>query len=346
LVDAYSSAVLAFCSDDRNPLDVAAEGHIDHIIEMGLANGMNPEHLFRAASFGAARAYGFLDRGVVAPGFLADIVLVRQRTSGAWIGGFDIVHVVKRGKRVVASELSSYADSLGKQGRPQTNRRNINMPALAVDKFRIVASGSRAGDKVKCRVIGVIHKKIVTENLVCEMKVQENLEIAVDVARDILKILVIERHHKTGNVGKGFVQGFSLKQGAIALSIGHDSHNITAVGCSDSALMAAVDAVKKCDGGIVVVDGTGRLLASLELPIAGLMTDASPIAVAESLKALKAAARQIGCIVEEPFLQLSFLSLPVIPALKLTDKGLVDVNKFDFVPLVVSESTVAPLVEQ
>jgi adenine deaminase len=334
LVDAYSSSVLAFCSDDRNPLDVAAEGHIDHIVKLGLEKGLDAENLFRVASFGAARAYGFLDRGVLAPGYLADVVLLRQRKPGSWHAGFEVVHVIKKGKKVLFEELKSFANSLGESARPKTNRRNINTLALSSDKFKVTVSANQAGKTVSCRVIGVLPKKIVTENLVCDMKADENGVVSPDISRDILKIVVVERHHKTGNVGKGFVQGFALKQGAIALSIGHDSHNITAVGCDDASLIAAVDAVKKCDGGIVVVDGQRRLLASLELPIAGLMTDASSADVAESLRALKTAARQIGCVIEEPFLQLSFLSLPVIPALKLTDKGLVDVNKFDFVSLV------------
>ncbi len=330
LVTPYSSSVVALCSDDRNPLDVALEGHIDHIIDMGLRKGLNADDLFRAASFGAARSYGLFDRGVIAPGYLADICLVRQKRPGTWAEGFEVVHVIKKGRKVESSELAQFAQELGTRARPKTTKRNINTLALASDKFRLCLPSALAGKVAKCRVMGVIPKKIITDNLVVEMSVGDGGAVAADVSRDILKIAVVERHHKTGNVGLGLVKGFQLKQGAIALSIGHDSHNITVVGCDESSLIAAVDAVKRCDGGIVVIDGAGKVLSQLSLPIAGLMTDASPAEVAENLKALKSAARHIGCVLEEPFLQLSFLALPVIPHLKITDKGLVDVNAFSF----------------
>jgi adenine deaminase len=337
LITPYSSAVVALCSDDRNPLDVANEGHIDHIIDMALKSGMNPEDVFRAASFGAARSYGLMDRGVLAPGYLADICLVRQRRSGTWAEGFQVVHVIKQGKRVVSTELSEFSRALGIKARPRTNRRNILTPVLPTEKFRILLDHRFAGEKTKCRVIGVLPKAIITESKIFEMSVSESGEVSPDIENDVLKVAVVERHHKTGNVGLGFVKGFGLKQGAIALSIGHDSHNITVVGCDTSSVIAAVDAVKRCDGGIVVVDSAGEVLASLSLPIAGLMTDASPQKVADELRALKAAARHLGCVLEEPFLQLSFLALPVIPSLKITDKGLVDVNRFDFTPICAEE---------
>jgi adenine deaminase len=330
LVTPYSSAVMALCSDDRNPLDVAAEGHIDHIIDIGLQKGLNAEDLFRAASFGAARSYGLFDRGVIAPGYLADVCLVKQKRPGTWAEGFEVVHVFKKGRKVELAELSHFAQELGTRTRPKTTKRNINTVALASEKFRLSVPSSVTGKTVMCRTIGLIPKKIITENLVFEMSVGGDGVVAADVSRDILKIAVVERHHKTGNVGLGLVKGFQLRQGAIALSIGHDSHNITVVGCDDASIIAAVDAVKRCDGGIVVVDAGGKVLAQLPLPIAGLMTDASPVEVAEHLRALKAAARQIGCTLDEPFLQLSFLALPVIPSLKITDKGLVDVNAFAF----------------
>ncbi len=339
LVTPYSSSVLALCSDDRNPLDVAQEGHIDHIINIALKQGVHAEDIFRTASFGAARSYGLFDRGVLAPGFLADICLVKQRYKGSWAEGFEVVHVIKKGRMVNVADLAQYANGVGIKDRPQTNKCNINMPALTPEKF-CVSVGSRAalfGKKVPCRVIGVLPKKIITDALLLEMEVGVDGVIVSDISRDILKIAVVERHHKTGNVGLGFVQGFTLKKGAIAASIGHDSHNITVVGCSDACVMAAVDAVKRCDGGIVVVDAAGKVLAQLELPIAGLMTDSPPIVVAEALRALKDAARKIGCVLEEPFLQLSFLALPVIPNLKITDKGLVDVVKFGFADLIVDE---------
>lgn len=335
LVNSYSSAVLALCSDDRNPLDVAAEGHINHIVNMGLAQGLNADDLFRTASFGAAKAYGLNDRGVLAPGYLADICLVRQRHKGSWREGFDVVHVIKKGRLVNETELSQFAEKLSVGSRPRVGKRNINTIALPIERFGLMSNAGRADGTVSCRVIGVMAKKIITEHLVMEMPVGVNGEIFSDLKNDVLQIAVVERHHKTGNIGLGLVKGFGLKRGAIASSIGHDSHNITVVGCDKESIVAAVDAVKRCDGGIVVVNEIGETLAQLALPIAGLMTDAAPHHVAEELKKLKAAAKILGCVLEEPFLQLSFLALPVIPCLKITDKGIVDVERFEFTSLLV-----------
>lgn len=320
LLNELTSAALALCSDDRNPLDVESAGHIDAIVNMALRAGISPDAVFRAASWSAARAFGYADRGVLAPGYLADIVLLEQMEPGNWKGGCRVRGVVKKGRWVHSDELGQVAGS-----RPVSQRTNVTLKDFSAQKLR-VNGGSRV------RVIGVLPGKIVTESRTAELPCSGG-EVHGDPARDLLKLAVVERHHGTGNVGVGFVSGFGLKRGAIASSIGHDSHNITVVGVSDRAMVAAVEAVRDLDGGIVVVDENGTLLASLALPVGGLMTDAPPAAVAECLRSLKAAAGSLGCGLDEPFLQLSFLALPVIPSLKLTDRGLVDVERFALVSI-------------
>lgn len=185
------------------------------------------------------------------------------------------------------------------------------------------------------RVIQIHQGQLLTDCVVAEVLCDERGHAQADPSRDILKLLVCERHHATGNIGKGFVRGFGISSGAIATTIGHDSHNVTAVGSSDQALAGAIAALQTQDGGIVVTDENGHLLASLVLPIGGLMTAAPLHEVTGSLTSLKNAAADIGCTLDEPFLQLSFLSLPVIPSLKLTDRGLVDVERFEHVSVFV-----------
>lgn len=319
LISSYSSATVALCSDDRNPLDIREEGHLDHIIRMGLKKGLNPEDLFRSASFAAARAYGLFDRGVIAPGYLADVCLLKKR-SASWKDGFDITQVIKKGRHVNKKDLGKFSEETSPHSRPKTKGKNINIGNFATEKLKLTAP-----PQAMANVIGVIPGQIVTEHL------KESVpagEFFPDVSRDLLKIAVIERHHKTGNVGVGIVKGFQLKEGALAASIAHDSHNIVVIAVSDDALNAAVKAIEQLDGGIVVVDGQGKTLAQLALPIGGLMTDKSPQAVADSVVGLKNAAKSLGCTLHEPFLQMSFLALPVIPDLKITDKGLVNVQNF------------------
>jgi adenine deaminase len=334
LINPLTSAILALCSDDRNPLDVAAEGHVNHIIEMGLKRGIAPELLFRVASFGAAQIYGLRDRGVLAPGFRADFCLVSPSVEGDWKRGFAVESVVKSGQMVKSDALAAFAEASVERDRPKRSKPNINMPRLTADKLKLQAPLSASGEVV-CRVIRVVPGKIITHEEIIPLALDARGCVEADAARDVAKLAVVERHRCTGNVAVGFVAGFGLRDGAIAASIGHDSHNITVVGLSDEAMVAAVRAVQTQDGGIAVVDGKGQLMASLPLPVGGLMTDASPSAVEESLRRLKQAAQTLGCTLDEPFLQLSFLALPVIPDLKITDKGLVDVRQFNFVsPLV------------
>lgn len=330
LLDPYTSALVAMCSDDRNPADIEQEGHIDYIVNRGLSLGIAPEIVFRSASFAAARAYGLYDRGVVAPGYVADFVIIKQKEKGNWKAGFSIVNVIKSGKKVDAARLSQVASDLSKKEQKNRQRKNINLGEYSKKSFEVTAPKAR--ENINCRVIGVIPNQILTEDLSVTLKITDG-KIESDLKDDVLKISVLERHFATGNVSTAFVKGFQLKHGAIGASIGHDSHNLVVVGTSDDAMLEVVNALKNMDGGIVVLGGDNKVKASLRLPIGGLMTDAPPQEVSRELKALKAAAKEIGCQLHEPFLQMSFLALPVIPNLKITDKGLVDVNRFEIVPL-------------
>ncbi len=345
LINSATSATVALCSDDRNPADIRNEGHIDFIINTALAAGQDPAAIFRSASFAAARAYGLYDRGVVAPGYRGDAVLIKQRVPGKWAAGFEIVHVIKSGEIVCPVRLKRSADSFLQVARPQLpagRKRNIQLGTLNIENLKVDISKVSAQDaskikivneKISSLVIGIIPGQIITDKKSALLPLTDNKIVQCDLALDILKIAVLERHHASGKCGLGFVQGFGLKSGAIAASIGHDSHNLVTLGATDQCMWAAAQAVNDMDGGIAVVDANGKILASIALPIAGLMTDSKPEDVAQALLHLKAATKQLGCKLDEPFLQMSFLALPVIPALKITDFGLVDVNKFEVVSM-------------
>lgn len=325
LLNDYTSSVLGFCTDDRNPADIAAEGHVSCIVNRALRRGHSPETVFRAASFGPSKIYGLLDRGALTPGLLADAVLVAPADGGDWKSGFKILDVWKSGVRVEVQALKKTSED--RKGRPDWPR-NLNIKALKEDAFDIPS----ASKKVTAKVIGVRPRQIITDHQNLEVSVTDGM-VQVDTTRDILKISVIERHRGSGRQTTALVTGFGLSEGAIATSINHDSHNIIVVGASDDAMLAAVQRLTEIDGGIVVYRNSTQV-QSLALPIAGLMTDESPEVVTAALHRLKALATEMGCRLEEPFLQLSFLALPVIPSLKITDRGLVDVTQFKIVPLI------------
>lgn len=318
LLNAYTSAVVGLCSDDRNPLDIDHEGHIDAIVNKALKSGHRAEDIFRAASFGPARAYGLDDRGAVAPGYRADLVLVKP-TGKDWGSGMSVAGVWKSGRKVDKANLKRQAENRA----VHNQHKNMNLAAVTPAHFHVPAT---TGDEQKVRVIGVMPRKILTENQSATLVVEAG-QVMADSSQDVLKIAVLERHHGTGRRTTAFVRGFGLKKGAIATSINHDSHNVITVGASDEAITMAVNRLREIDGGIVVVDGAGKT-EELALPLGGLMTDRDPAEVTQALIRLKAMAKALGCPLEEPFLQLSFLALPVIPSLKISDRGLVDVDQF------------------
>lgn len=305
------SQFLALCTDDRNPLDIADQGHLDYLIRTAIAGGVEPLAIYRAASVSAARAFGLFDRGLVAPGQRADLVIIDS------LEGCHAEIVLSAG-RVVSEELFSTRGSVSEVG-----RNSVKAPTVSASSFR---SQSNSG---KTRAIGIVPGKIITESLEYDLKVGPH-GVEPDLERDVVKIVVVERHGKNGNIATGFVHGFGLKAGAIASTVSHDSHNICVVGVSDEDIAAAANRLGEIEGGFVVVRD-GKVLAEMPLPIAGLMSVEPYETVREQLRALRHAAEELGSTLEEPFLQLAFVALPVIPHLKITDRGLVDVDKFEFV---------------
>lgn len=311
IITERNSPFIALCTDDRNPLDIADHGHLDHMIRTAIAAGVEPLAIYRAASISAARAFGLKDRGLVAPGWRADLVVLDTLADCH-------AEVVLSGGRVVSDALFSARKSVAPVGRHSVKARHV-----AATDFR---AASNSG---KTRAIGIIPGKIITESLEFDLAVG-NHGVEVDLARDVVKIAVVERHGKNGNIATGFVHGFGLKHGAIASTVSHDSHNICVVGTSDEDIAAAANRLGEIEGGFVVVRD-GKVLAELALPIAGLMSLADYETVRDELRVLRQAAYGLGSTLEEPFLQLAFIALPVIPHLKITDKGMVDVDRFEII---------------
>ncbi|OQX87144.1 adenine deaminase [candidate division KSB1 bacterium 4484_87] len=307
-----------FCTDDRHPHDILEQGHINYMIKTAIDYGINPVDAVRMATLNSAEYFGLRKLGAIKPGNFADIVILDD------LKNFHVKMVLKNGK-VVAREGEAIYDP---PVRPEVKlRSSVNIKWLEGNEFQIPARGK------KCRVIELIRDQIVTKELITDAKI-DGSTLASDPERDILRLFVVERHYASGNIGKGLVKGFGLKYGAMASSIGHDSHNIIVVGVNDRDILKAVTQVNKMGGGLAVAENE-QILASLELPIAGLMSSEPIETVNEKMIALNDAARQLGCTLSDPFMSLSFLALPVIPKLKLTDLGLVDVEKFEFVDLFV-----------
>lgn len=302
---------LALCTDDRNPLDIADQGHLDYLIRTAIAGGVAPLAIYRAASVSAARAFGLFDRGLIAPGQRADIAILDSLEDCH-------AEMVLSAGRVVCDDLFASRKSVALVG-----RNSVKAPTVSAANFR---SHSNSG---KTRAIGIVPGKIITQSLEFELKVGPH-GTEPDLERDVVKVAVVERHGRNGNIATGFVHGFGLKSGAIASTVSHDSHNICAVGTSDEDMAVAVNRLGEIEGGFVVVRD-GKVLAELPLPVAGLMSTQTFETVREELRKLRRAAEELGSVLEEPFLQLAFIALPVIPHLKITDRGLVDVDRFEFV---------------
>ena len=302
---------LAFCTDDRNPLDIAEHGHLDYMIRTAIALGAPPLAVYRTASLSAAEAFGLKDRGLIAPGKRADIAVIDTLES------CNASLVLCSG--VVAGEAAYAARRIV----PPVARQSVKARPVTAESFRT------AGNRAETPVIGILPGKIITEHLTYDIAPTDGDKRA-DIARDLIKIAVVERHGVNGNLATGFVKGFGLQRGAIASTVCHDHHNIAVVGATPEDMALAVTRLGQIEGGFVVVEG-GRVLAELALPIAGLMSLEPFETVRDSLIALRAAARSLGVTLEEPFLQLAFLCLPVIPHLKITDHGMVDVDRFEVI---------------
>jgi adenine deaminase len=278
---------------------------------------MDPILTIQMATLNTAEYFRLDDLGAIAPGYRADII------SFDHLGRFQINKVFKEGV-LVAEDGQMLLPANQKRKGPKA-RGSVRIKPLKKDAFLLTS------DQPLAKIIQLIPDQIITKKIVGKILLKDGVAHP-NIEEDILKIVVVERHKATGNVGIGFVQGFGIKKGAIGSSVAHDSHNLVMVGANDQDILEAVTAIKEMGGGLVAVLN-GKVLASLPLPIAGLMSEASVAQVNHQLGALHRAAKNLGCRIPDPFMTLSFLSLPVIPELKITDKGLVDVNQFKFVPL-------------
>lgn len=311
IITERNSPYICLCTDDRNPLDIAEYGHLDYMIRTAISLGAAPLAVYRAASLSAAEAFGLKDRGLIAPGKRADIVVLNG------LAQCDAQLVLCNGVEITDAAFAA------RETIPPVGRRSVKAPTVTANDFRT------AGNREDTDVIGIIEGKIITEHLHETIPIQDG-DKRPDPSRDLVKIAVVERHGKNGNIATGFVRGFGLKRGAIASTVCHDHHNIAVVGADYDDMALAANRLGQIEGGFVVTLD-GEVLAELPLPVAGLMSLDAYETVRDQLIPLRAAARSLGVALEEPFLQLAFLALPVIPALKITDRGLVDVNKFEII---------------
>jgi adenine deaminase len=311
-LDADTASFIGLCTDDRNPLDIGEEGHLDFMIRTLIALGRPRHAVYRAASWAGANAFGLRDRGLVAPGWRADLALLDSLDECR-------VHSVIAAGRPVGGELFE-----GRRPLPPVGLDSVKRATVSADDFRLPALSGETP------VIGVRAGRIITDRLTFTLAARGG-EVRSDTEQDAIKCAVVARHGKNDNIGVGLVHGFGLKRGAIASSVGHDSHNITVVGAEEPDMAAAVNRIIEMQGGFVVAAG-GEVRAELALPIAGLMSLQPFETVRQKLVALRDAARELGCPLPEPFLQVAFLPLPVIPHLKITDRGLFDVDRFELVP--------------
>jgi len=304
-----------FVTDDEHPRDLLNRGHMDHILRKAVSLGMDPVMAISMVTINPARIFGRNDLGAIAPGYRADIVAVNN------LEDFKVKSVFKDGKEVVSEGKVAYTIT---NVEDDLIDNSIRIKDFSPERFRIRINGR------KIRVIELIRGQIYTRHVIEDVDVGEDREVKAEPSRDLLKIAVIERHHATGNIGIGFVRGFGLKDGAIASSVSHDSHNVIVVGTNDTDMYKAVKEIIRLGGGHVITSG-GEVLGSMPLPIAGLLSNKSLEDVVKEEERLLAIARGLGVMPLSPFIKLSFLALPVIPELKITDKGLVDVNKFEIV---------------
>lgn len=294
-----------FATDDKHPSDLLYGGHIDYIVKQALKNGADPIVALKTATHHAARYFLLNNKGAIASGYLADIVVVNN------LEDFNVETVFKRGKLVFDGEVKDFSAPTVDEELAEKCFDTFHLDSVTPSSFKVDG---------KLGLIGLVGGELLTRNLGTADK--------IDVENDILKIACIERHKGTNHIGVGYVKGYSLKSGAVATSVAHDSHNIITVGCNDDDIAVAVNAIKDSKGGIAVVEN-GKIKALLELPIAGLMSDEPLTTVNKKLENAKSSAYELGADKSiDPFMTLSFLSLPVIPSLRITTKGVFDAENW------------------
>lgn len=306
LLNAHNAANCSYATDDKLAGDLAREGHIDHAVRKSIARGLAPITAFQIATINAARHYRLRNFGAVAPRYWADFIVFDDLQNLA------VRQTWKKGK-LVAEHGKYLAATPADVPLP---RSTMNLRYDPARDFRVAAAPGRI------RLIEIVPNQIVTKEIIESPKV-ENGQLVADPTRDILKMVVVERHRATGNVGVGFVRGFKLRRGALGSTVAHDAHNVVVVGTNDADMLCAIRELEKLQGGQVAV-AEGRVTAELGLPVAGLVSDRPLGEVIRRLEALNAAAHALGCDLAAPFMTLSFLSLSPIPELKLTDQGLID----------------------
>jgi len=310
LVAEYGPSRIAFCTDDRDPEDISDNGHVNGMVRDAVAAGIDPADAIVMASFHPALWHRLTQHGALAPGYVADLLLLPDLEQ------FVPELVLKRGKPIEEPQPAAV---------PEWVRQTVRLQPVSAADFAMPWDGGRA------RSIGLVADQIVTESLELEPRVVDR-HVVSDPERDLVKLAVAERHLGTGRIGLGLVSGSGLRRGALASTVAHDAHNLVVVGADDDDMAFAAQRLAELGGGIVVVDG-GRVVAECPLPVAGLLSDQPLDVVVEQSRACNDAAQGLGWRGATPFLTLAFLALSVIPSLKLTDRGLVDVDRFELVSL-------------
>jgi adenine deaminase len=305
---------ILFCTDDRQPTDLLTEGHIDFMVKKAIESGVSPFHAIQIATINAAECYGLRDRGLIAPGYLADLICLKDLST------IDVQKVYKNGVLVAENQIPLFEHHAKENVEVM---ETVHLGTVTLEHLQLNLSTDIA------RVIRIEEGSLITKQVVRKVHVDQGV-FQPHPSLDILKLVVAERHKATGRIGLGLVENFNLIGGALATSVAHDSHNFIAVGDSDADILLAIETLETLKGGLVVV-GKGAVLATLALPIAGLMSNRSIEMVYNELLAIQSQVETLGVSpTMDAFMQLAFLALPVIPELKLTDRGLFDVMKFQF----------------
>jgi len=320
LINSKNSRRFLFVTDDRHPKEIFKEGHISSMVRNAIQMGVDPIISIQMATLNGAEYFGLNDLGAIAPGYRADMITFNNLKKLKVKKVFKDGKLVAENGQIIPGSIKPFSIKKILPKRNTIHIKDLNKDSFILRSYQPLA-----------KVIQVIPDQIVTKKVLRKIILKDGVAYP-NIKEDILKVAVIERHKATGHIGLGFVQGFGIKKGAIGSSIAHDSHNLVIVGTNEQDMLKAVNELRKLGGGLVVIKDE-KILSSLPLPVAGLMADTSALDVYHRLEELKMVVKSLGCKLPDPFMTISFISLPVIPELKITDKGLVDVNQFKIVPV-------------